>query len=132
MRTLVHRASVSARRPGPSAPTTTAQRGGVVIVKMSVASVTGVSAQISNPVAATSSNAVGPIVAADDRQVQQLAHRDAHAAPVERVGTRRVEQQRIDTQPAGRAGDRAEVLVIVDPLEHHDPPGSREHVGKRR
>ena len=67
-----------------------------------------------------------------ERQVEEFAHRDAHAAPVERVGARRVEHQRVGSQPSSRAGNGSEVLMVVYPLEHHDPLRGGYHRLQRR
>ena len=64
----------------------------------------------------------GPRRGAGDREEQDLAHADADGAPVVRVDARRVEHQRLDAEGAGRAGDGAEVLRVVEPLEHGDAP----------
>ena len=74
----------------------------------------------------------GPARGPGDREEQDLAHADPHGAPVVRVDARRVEHERLDAEGAGRAGDGAEVLRVVEPLEHGDAPGAGDAVGDRR
>jgi hypothetical protein len=54
------------------------------------------------------------------REEQDLAHRDPHGTPVERVGAARVQQECVDPERGRAAGDRAEVLVVSQALQHGD------------
>lgn len=64
---------------------------------------------------------------AGDREVQDLAHRDAHTAPVVGVGAGAVEQQTVGAESASRAGDRAEVLRVVHALQHDERARCADH-----
>ena len=57
---------------------------------------------------------------------ERVADRDAHAAAVERIGALRVEQHGVDPERRRVAEQDAEVLVVVEPLDHRDPSGPVE------
>jgi len=59
-----------------------------------------------------------------------MAHGDAHAAPVQRVGAAGPDEHRVDAQRRGVAEEGAEVLVIVDALEDQHPARGGEQVGR--
>ena len=54
-----------------------------------------------------------------------MAHRHPDGAAVQRVGTPGSEDHPVHAEPGGVAEDRAEVLVVVDALQHGDGPRAR-------
>ena len=81
------------------------------------ASPAGVSAHVSKPAAWSTARSSGHAVGPGDRQEQHLAHAHPHRAPVVRVDALRVEHEPADAERPRRAGDGAEVLRVVEPLE---------------
>ncbi len=73
-----------------------------------------------------------PVVDGRERHPQDVAHRHADAAPVERVRAARAEQHAVDPQRGGVAEQRTEVLVIPDPFQHGQHPCPGGEVGHRR
>ncbi len=61
--------------------------------------------------------------------MQHVAHRDAHHSPVQRVATGRIEQQAVDAEDDRAAGERAQILLVVQSFEHGDAmePGRQLH-----
>ncbi len=125
--TSVEAACRAARlRPGPSAPSSSASRSGTGIVQRSVASRRGVSAHMSKPASRIVVERGLPVRGPGDGKEQDLAHAHPHGPAVVRIDARRVEHECVDSERPRRSGDRAEVLGVVEPLEHGDAPGGPE------
>ena len=71
---------------------------------------------------------LGPLGQPCPRHLEHRAHADAHAAPVEGVGAPGRHEHRVRAEGGDRAEDRADVGVIDDVLEHHDPSRAREQL----
>ncbi len=95
---------------------------------MSVASAAGVSATSVRPCAGTSSSDVEP----RPRDRQHVPDRNAHTAPVQRIGGLLVEQHRVDPERGGVPEEATEVLVIRHPLDDCDRPRAGQHGADRR
>ncbi len=72
------------------------------------------------------SERAGPLAVGDSagREEQDLAHAHPHGATGVGVDAGRVEYQRLDPESSGGAGDRSEVLRIVEALQDSDAPES--------
>ena len=112
--------------PGPSAPSSSATRSSPASAPGGP-SPDGVSAASTNPAARSAATSTGHDPPSE-RHPEHVAHRHPHAAPVERVGAARREQDRVDPQRGGVAEERAEVLVVVHGLEHGHPARPGEQV----
>ena len=66
------------------------------------------------------------------RHQQGVPHRHPDGAPVQRVGAAAAEHHRVHAEAGRIAEDRAEILVVVDTLEHGDGAGPVEHLRHRQ
>ena len=71
-----------------------------------------------------------PGVQGGERDAQHMPHRDADAAPVQRVRATRAEQDTVHTERGGVAEQRAEVLVVAHAFEDGQLPGPSDEIGR--
>jgi hypothetical protein len=60
-------------------------------------------------------------------QGKDRADRDPYTAPVQRVGTFAIEQDRIDSERGGTTEEDTQILVVVHALAHDHPPCVAQH-----